>query len=179
MINLIPIEEKRKNRRNFYLRILTVFLLMLSLAFLVADISVLPANIFSSLKKNLANIRLENIKKEPLPVVDEQTSNVINDLDNKLNLIDKIEKEKFLVSKNVFDKILAEKTPDVKITNIFYETDPANQKSIIVSGIATNREALLSFQNVLKADPIFSKVDLPISNFIKDSNIEFNLNLTE
>ena len=47
-----------------------------------------------------------------------------------------------------------------------------------ISGIATNREVLLSFGKALEYDISFSKVDLPISNFVKGKNISFRLTVT-
>jgi len=48
---------------------------------------------------------------------------------------------------------------------------------VSIEGIAPSREILLAFRRLLENDPLFKSVDLPISNFIKGSNIRFNLNL--
>jgi hypothetical protein len=51
-------------------------------------------------------------------------------------------------------------------------------EKISISGRASSREVLLSFRRTLEDNPAFSKVDLPISNFIKGSNIRFYITLT-
>ena len=65
----------------------------------------------------------------------------------------------------------------IKITEILYQNDPQTGERINISGKAPNREVLLLFRRILEDNTAFSKVDLPISNFVKGSNIKFYLNL--
>ena len=58
-----------------------------------------------------------------------------------------------------------------------YENDATKGKKVTVLGIAPSRELLLLFRRALEDDVAFKKVDLPISNFVKGSNIEFSLSL--
>jgi len=72
--------------------------------------------------------------------------------------------------------VISKKMTDIKINQILYKNEPAG-KSIGVRGIAPNRERLLLFRRALEEDPLFKKVDLPISNFTKGLNIQFYLSL--
>ena len=93
-------------------------------------------------------------------------------------MITKTEKEKFLVLENAFNQVIFQKMPDIKLTEITYDKSVDGVKNIKVKGFALNRERLLLFRQSLENNPTFSKVDLPISNFVKEKNISFNLNLT-
>jgi len=66
---------------------------------------------------------------------------------------------------------------NIKITDISYENDSLNGKKISIQGTAPSREVLLSFRQAFENDNTFKQVDLPISNFVKGSNIQFYLSL--
>jgi hypothetical protein len=178
MINLIPIKDRKEATKDFYFRFFTLFFVALSFSVLIASIVLLPSYFFSLVKKSSANTKLEMQKKEPVPLLDQETLLIIENLKNKLNLIEKAELDKFYVSQKVISEILFKKMPDIKINSISYEKDPKENKLIKINGLAPNRERLLLFRQILEEDSAFSKVNLPISNFVKGSNIEFYLELT-
>ncbi|MBU0999320.1 hypothetical protein KKG24_03395 [Patescibacteria group bacterium] len=177
MINLIPKEEKKKMIKAFYYRLGILFVVMLNLCLLVAFFSILPSYFISSVKNSLINTRLENQKLKLLPPLGEESLALIKDIDNKLSLVEKFEKNKFLVSSEVINAILLQKIPDIKITQILYKNDEINGRKISITGIAPSREVLLLFRQLLEDSPAFTSVDLPISNFVKGSDINFHLSL--
>jgi len=177
MINLIPIEERKRMIKDFYFRFFTVLFIILGLSMVVASIVFLPSYFFSIVKKNSVDQKLEIQKKEPVPQIDEETLSQIQDLRNKLSLVEKAETSKFSISEKVISEIVSKKMPDIKINHISYENDPVKKMSVKINGVAPSRERLLLFRNTLEQDPLFSEVNLPISNFIKGSNIEFYLDL--
>ena len=68
------------------------------------------------------------------------------------------------------------KMPEIKIDSIYYGNTPKGRE-IRINGSAPSREKLLIFRLALENDPSFSRVDLPISNFVKGSDIKFFLTL--
>lgn len=177
MINLVPKEEKQKMVKSFYYRFTTICLLAFSLSILIGVMAMAPSYFLVYLKKDLADKKLEIQKNEPMPVLDQQTALVIEDLNHKLDLIQNAEKSKFLVSEKVVDAILAKKITDIKIIEIDYKNDISGGRSINIQGFAPSRETLLSFRLGLEKDENFKQVDLPISNFVKGSDIKFSLSL--
>lgn len=178
MINLIPNQEKKRKVKDFYFRLVVVFFVVLGFCFLIASAAILPSYFLSFVKKNLNDTKLEAQKKEPIPPASQSTVNLVADLNNKLNLIENAQKNKYLVSVKVINEIISKKMSDIKITQIFYENSSIAGKKISIRGVAPSRERLLLFRLALEDDTAFKKVDLPISNFVKGSNIEFSLNLT-
>ncbi|KKS24036.1 MAG: hypothetical protein UU82_C0013G0004 [Candidatus Nomurabacteria bacterium GW2011_GWC2_41_8] len=150
---------------GFYYKLAILFLMVLDFCILVAVISITPSYFLSSAKSASINTKLEIQKNEPLPLFDQQTLTVIN------------EKNKFLVSQKIIQAILLNKRSDIKITQILYENDPAQGKKISITGTAPSREILLLFRRALENDSAFKNVNLPISNFVKGSNIQFYLSL--
>jgi hypothetical protein len=177
MINLIPKEEKKKMTKDFYFRLSILFFLMVSFSILVATVAIIPAYFLSSVKYNTANIKLETQKNEPLPSIGEQSLSTIKNINSELGLVENAEKNQFLISQKVINSILLNKRIDVKITQILYQNDAVLGKKISILGTAPSREVLLLFRQTLEDNPTFKSVDLPISNFVKGSNIQFYLNL--
>lgn len=177
MINLIPKEEKGKMARVFYYKLVVLLLLALGTSFLIILAAILPSYFLSSVKNNIVNAKLETQKSEPVPLPDQQTLLVIKDLNNKLSLIEHAENSKFTISEKVINAIISKKMADIKITDISYENDPLKGKKVGIQGIAPSREVLLSFRLALENDKLFKQVDLPISNFVKGSDIQFYLSL--
>lgn len=165
--------------RGFYYRLVVLLLITVSVSFLVVFAAVIPSYFLSVVKNNIVNTKLELQKNETVPLPDQQTLAIIKDLDSKLSLLEKSEKNKFIVSEKVINAIILRKLPKIKITNISYEANSAKTKSkrISIQGVAPSREVLLAFRIALENDVSFKQVDLPISNFIKGSNIQFYLSL--
>lgn len=177
MINLIPNQEKKKMARDFYIKLVAVFYLVLGSAVFIASTSILPPYFLSSVNKNAVNDRLKLQENVPVPIVGEGTLNKVKELDKKLILVESLKDKHFLVSEKVINKIISLKAPEIRITKISYRNLEENGKTIILEGIAPTRKSLLSFNQVLKEDPFFKEVNLPISNFVKESDIIFSISL--
>ncbi|MFA5792068.1 MAG: hypothetical protein WC884_03470 [Candidatus Paceibacterota bacterium] len=177
MINLIPNQEKKKKVKDFYFRLTVIFFLALGICILIASFSILPSYFISSIKRDLANTKLEMQKNEPILLIDKNFITIIEDLNKKLDLIENVQKNKYLVSQKVINEIVLRKMSDIKINQISYEDNLLSGKTISIHGMAPSRERLLLFRRALEDDVAFKKIDLPISNFTKGSNIEFYLNI--
>ena len=175
MINLIPNQDKKKMAKNFYIRLTALSFAMFGICILFTSAALLPAYFMSLTKKNIAEEKLETQKNNTVPELDKQSLATIKNLNNQLNLIESAQKNKFSVSKNIIQEILSQKMSDIKISQISYQIDPIKGKTITLTGLAPSRERLLTFQQALQADTNFKSVDLPISNFLKNTNIQFNL----
>jgi len=177
VINLIPKEERKKMTIDFYYRFLSLLFLLLSFVVLILSVAILPAYFLSSVKESISNAKLENQKNEGVPLLGQQSLSDVKNINNKLSLVENAEKNKFPISEKVINEILSKKTTDIKITQILYVDGATIGGKISVLGVASSREALLSFERALGDDPKFTNVNLPISSFIKESNIDFDLNL--
>jgi hypothetical protein len=177
MINLIPNEEKKLMAKNFFYRLATVFFMALGFCMLIASVTLLPSYFLSSTKEDLITKKLEAEKAEPIDLLDQQTLKTLSDIDNKLLTIEKSEKNKFVVSERIVNQIVSKRISDVKINQIVYENSDTGEKIINIYGTASSRSRLLVFREILEENPLFKQVNLPISNFIKGSNIQFSLSL--
>lgn len=177
MINLIPIEEKKQIRKDFYNRFLVVFFIMLSVLVVILLITVLPYYFISLENKISTNKELDAQKNEIMPEIDQKALVSIKDLDAKLSLLNEARKNDYTFSQKVINEIVSQKISGIKINKFFYENNSLEGKKVNITGIAQSREQLLLFRQNLESDLMFKDVNLPISNFVKGRNIEFNLNL--
>ncbi len=177
MINFIQKEGKKKMIKSFYFRTIILFLTMVACITLVAVFSTLPAYFMSSVKVGISGNKLEVQKLEPVPLPDQQTMSLVQELNQKLNIIEQARKNQFTISKNVISAIILKKIPSIKITDISYQYNSLQEKKVSIQGTAPSREVLLLFRRALEDDVAFKQVDLPISNFVKGSNIKFYLSL--
>ncbi len=185
MINLIPKEEKKKLVKNLYYRLVILFLFVISMSSLVIAVSMLPAYFLASTRNSIVNKKLELQKNEPVPLPDQETLKVIKDVNSKINLVNSAETNKFSVSERVINSIILKKLPGIQITDISYlnstpdgmGADVLQARKISIQGNAPSRELLLMFRQALEDTSNFKQVDLPISNFVKGSNIQFYLSL--
>lgn len=177
MINLIPIKEKKEIRKDFYYRFLTVFFVMLGFLVFVFLVAILPAYIISFEKKVSTSKNLEIQKNKVMPEIDQKAQIAIKDLNARLALLEKARKNKYVFSEKVINEIILQKVSGIKINRFFYQNNSLEGRKVNITGIAQNREQLLLFRQALEEDSLFKNVDLPISNFVKGNNIEFNLNL--
>jgi hypothetical protein len=177
MINLIPNEEKKVMIKDFYFRLATVIFCAMGFVVLIATISMLPSYFISSGEGYLTKESLTQEQVEELDKMNKQTMVTVNDLDTKLSLIEKAVKSKFLISERIINAVLLNRVSGIKISQISFVNDKTNGKVVNVRGTAPSRERLDIFKRALEDDSLFKKVDLPISNFVKGSNIQFFLNI--
>lgn len=177
MINLVPNEEKKSMIQAFYYRLVVVFLLAIVVVVLISVFVLLPSYFISSVRRNIVSSKLEIVKSESINLADQQILTEISDIDSKLTLIEKTSKNTFLVSEKIISEIIANKISGIKISQISFEENEADGKKINIRGSASSRERLALFRTALEEDSLFKKVDLPISNFVQGSNIQFSLSL--
>ncbi len=175
MINLIPIKEKKKIQKDFYLRIVIVFFVILGTSILISSILLIPSFFYSSIQKNLISNQLDNLKNNNTVEIKAEYASVIFHLDKKLKIINESQNGKFLISEKVINEVLNTRTNGIVIDQINYNYDPLVGRTIDIKGIALTRESLLFYKNNLENNPNFESATLPISNFIKPNNIPFSL----
>ena len=147
---------------------------MLSLALFFIVIALMPAYFFSTQREKFISDKLVGLSLEPVPELSSDLSANIKELELRIEMINKNKLNEYFITQNIIDIISSKKTAAIKINRISYQKKGAN-KEIVIAGIASSREDLLDFRRSFEQDANFKKVDLPISNFIKGSNIMFHL----
>lgn len=110
-------------------------------------------------------------------------SQSFKDVDAMVQVVDKTNKDLSLLNDvkssvsvtTILESLITEKGPDISFTDIAFTAKTATTSLITLRGVATDRDALVQLSRTLKGDPQFAEVNVPVSNFVKDKNIEFNV----
>ena len=76
-----------------------------------------------------------------------------------------------------FTKIIESKNTNISLTKFSFSPGKRGEIQFLVSGIALDREGLVAFIEELKVKGGFASVESPVSDFAKDKNISFTLNI--
>lgn len=176
MFNVLPDNLKSNIRSQYNLRRIIVFLNIVVFAQIFLLVSLLPSWFVSFYIENNAGAEVAGLEQDKLKGEVVELSTEINSLNNKLALIKSIQTgySPTHMTKNIIDQ----KNSAVYINEITYTKSGDNEVGITIKGVGGDRESLQSFVKKLESSKLFTKVDSPLSNFTKDTNISFSLFLS-
>lgn len=182
MLNILPIEEKKKNLKEYRLRLTVVALSLLS-ALALINVALLAPAYFSAFSKEAgARLEIQNFtgKSAADAAREEDAARLaVADVTKKLNLFlgASTSTAARSIPSETLGKIFALKTPAIKISSAFYDATP-DREQFIITGNSLDRDSLALFVDALKKDGAFTTVELPIRSYVKSTDIDFSMTLT-
>lgn len=168
MLKLLLEKDKKEIKKEYAFRFLNVFLNIFIFILIVYTILTLSNYI-------LVKAEYENTLKYSKQINDSALLQKQKDLEKEIKNINKkaelLGGEKQIPSEIVAE-LLSHRNDKIVINNINYSLE-----KIDVSGIANDRDGLISFVDNLNQSEIFEQTDLPVSNFTKNNNIPFSLSV--
>ncbi len=177
MANLITEKQKTEIKRDYVIRLSATGLLLVSLlgifflAYLVPyylSVSKKDQRVAEQFKSALNAENKENSRTSVAQIVAQTL--------DELRAVELYTADS-LVPSTYFTKIIGSKNANIKITRLTYTALKKGQGQFLVSGVAKNREGLVTFIDDLKVRAGFASVDSPVSDFAKDKDIAFTLNI--
>ncbi len=178
MSNLLPLEQQKEIHREYVLRRAIILLAFLLVVLVAAVVFLLPSFVVSYYKKGEMTDRVTYFTQSDAALKEDDTIRLkLHDVNKKLEVVKAPDQNFYIYS--LFRTILADQVPGVKLTELSYDTKSSKDGSgyITVGGTALDRESLTVFVNNLSREVVFSSVDLPISNFAKDRDIDFSIQI--
>lgn len=176
MFNLLPENEKRNILREYNFRraiVLTAFLFALGV---IACVSLFPSFLLSSAKIIEEEAQLASIKKSDTFQEADRLNASLIETNLKIQSLKPLNNEQYIV--DVIGTVIAKKNDAIRINGfLFKRGNGKDTGSLTVSGLTRDRESLSAFVRELEKEPLFTKVVLPISNFTKDRNAEFSIQI--
>jgi hypothetical protein len=174
MINLVPPKAKKSIQIEYWLRVLTTWLFLWSFALVCGAAALIPAYVLIETQSsvyetsaaevsqkiadyNLASTALIRSSQQARYVLDERDVISISSL---ISLIESLQ------------------DADIQLTDIAINRTDKAISPIKLGGVASNRQALASFRDVLLEQTSVKDVDLPISNLARDKDIPFSITVT-
>lgn len=178
MFNILSTEEKKKILTEYRLRLAVAVVFAVAILFLANLILLVPSYLITTSKYNDATNVLAELEGKPGTVVQEKNINAqISSVNKNINLFLSENTSSKLSPTSVISSILSIKGPSIKIYGFTYDTAPKQDK-MVISGVSLDRESLALFVENLKKDPTFVSVDLPISSYVKSTNLDFSIVIT-
>lgn len=170
--SLIPLTERKRLHKEYYVRVTVVSLVAIACAIVVGSAALFPAYIrawfdhFAS-QGAIAAVRSANSSDKSLNAAksDLGASAVL------VAVLAKDEQPRF--SDLVRNVILVKQS--ILISGFAIQYADAKTVSVTLSGTASTRDDLLSFKSRLEAAFPGTKIDIPISQLAKSSNIAYSL----
>ncbi len=172
-LNLLPFQDK-KNLESAELSRLIASLAVCFLFFLIIFILLLVSTYFSlsilsEEQKKLIEIRQSDPKTQEILEIEEKIKQT-NQLIKQVYL----KQEEMILWTPLLEKMTKIVPSGIYLTNFFYQT---TDNQITLNGWADQRENLLYFQESLEKNSFFKEVEAPLSNLIKQSDIDFSFTL--
>ena len=173
MINLIPTTVRNAVIKEYWLRVLSVFLFIISVVAGVIAVLFLPVYVLVSTQ---VDVYAESAKQAAERVADFDIS--AKPLTDANLLAERILKQKKIENFSTIIKLVESLQPAGITINVI-ELSRAGETlaSVRVDGSAKTRNDLASFRDILLKNESIADVILPISNLAKESDIEFTLSI--
>ncbi|HMO77890.1 MAG TPA: hypothetical protein PKA42_00100 [Candidatus Paceibacterota bacterium] len=171
MINLIPTTVRNAVIKEYWLRVLSVFLFIISVVAVVITLLFLPVYVLVSTQ---VEVYAESAKQAAERVADFDVS--AKNLTDANQLAQKILEQKQVKNFSTIIKLVESlQTTGITINAIDLSRAGQSLGSVRVDGLAKTRNDLASFRDNLIQHESIADVILPISNLAKESDIEFTL----
>ena len=177
MANLITEKQKKALKLDYRIRLCAVILFMICLLGFFILAYVVPYYV-SLDKKDLkvAEQFKSVIGVENKENIGESASQVVARTVEELKVVG-LYYQKSTSPSVYFSKVIQNKNSSVRIMSLSFNLGLDGQSKLLVGGIAQSREGLVSFIEDLKVKAGFASVESPISDFAKDRDISFTLNI--
>jgi len=175
MFNLMPKPEKILIRGRYNRRLLSVMFLAAGVSAVFAVLLAAPSYILSLSKNNLAE---QNLKKLDNPTDAKEAKDFQTLVETTKKKTDILSAEKSETSfAKIADKVSRLLPAGVSIFSFSFQPDGKGGGKLAMEGKSKARTNLMIFARALEKETNFSGIDLPVSNFAKESDIDFSINL--
>jgi cytochrome bd-type quinol oxidase subunit 2 len=173
MINLIPPEALKEVKKEYWIRVFSVWAVLVGFAFLIIAILHVPVYHLLGTQKDSY--------QDAYTTANEQTSEfkIAEDSIKNANavatlLTKKNEQTPFSYVIATIDSLVPN---GVVIASYSLTRKDGGLSTIAISGVATGRSTLTSFKNAIENDPLFKVASIPLSDLTKDKDIPFTLTI--
>ena len=164
--NLLPKESKKELRNEYLVRMLSVATFLLAVSVLVGTASLAPSliSLSSALDQYQSQVDAGATTTEQAPVRElGRVAGLLETLNAKLDTEPMTE---------LLDDVVAVRPTGIELTGITFERSPL---SFSLRGVATTRDALVTYKRSLEGLERVTEVSSPISDLAKSSDLEFTL----
>lgn len=175
-MNLILVSDKNLLKSGFKSRLFVLAASLFSTAFLAGIAMLLPAFFLTRQHLDTANPVILTEKTDNS--LGEELATFPNEINNKLRFLQTYEAEPHFVP--ILSQVVANLPANVRLNSILINKSVGKDKSgtnLLISGVASTRESLISYGESLRATKMFSSVEVPVSSLTKDKDLPFSMKM--
>lgn len=176
VINILPLREKKRLRRKYWARLVSVFLGFLILIEIFLMLLLLPSYFLASSKSNIALYKLGTFTAKNPEIKTVDLNKTIKSINNKVSFLVK-QNLKPQTMEKIFSWLLDNRPSGITFNQILFNQKEDGTSTLNVAGVAKNRSVLSNFKTLLNDNPDYKTVNLPISDFIDPTDIHFNISI--
>ncbi len=173
---LLPLHERILLRREYHIRVTIVFLFLLCLSLLIGISSLFMTYMKALSLESEIQAKVKSLDKDG---VSGDIKEIQQSVVRSLALLDSLNKEKTPILYSDLIAGLINMRGTLKFTGFSVAKSGTTTYSINLQGIAPTRNSLLSFKSNFENLTPGNKVELPVSELAKSSNINFSLQLKQ
>lgn len=175
MFNLIPDGVKEKIWNDYQKRHIIVWLSALLVFVMVLLVFLLPTYVYVLFEEENMRADVEAVKNSLELRKADDVVGKIKETNEQLKALSWLKNS--VKTAEGLEQALHAKDSFIHVTEIQYFETKIGSSTLMLKGIADKRESLRGFVTKLQSIEGFSKVELPVSNFAKDKDIEFTINM--
>ena len=175
MLNILPFEEKKKLFREYRLRLSVVAIFAVSLLLLASLILLVPSYFLAMTKYSFVKDQVTKLEASQARTGQEkEVDTEIKKVNKKVALFLGDEKTPSAAPSEFILKVIGMKNSTLRVYGLLYDVTVLRER-LVLTGQAASRDGLATFVETLKKDKTFTLVDLPISSYVKSTNIDFSV----
>lgn len=175
MINLIPPSARKAVFTEYWIRVMSMWMLLVGIACLVVAIFQSPAFLLVSLKLKASLDVVAEAKVQEEQFLAGQRA--IENAHQLSALLLRTEETTSFVT--ITDKLNELSGPSIRLDGIdIIRGEDDMIETLDAMGVADTRAALNEYRNRIEADELFSEVFLPLSNLAKQEDILFKISIS-
>lgn len=175
LTNLLPENRLRSLRQVYFFRLATVAVLVLSFVAVVHGVLLLPSYLFVQAQVAERQERLDTLTRTLAGAAEKEVSARVAAIGADSAYLAK--RAAAAKASTATQAVLAVPREGVRLTGVSFAPEDDGAQ-MLLSGVAASREALRRFEQALSDESYIAGVELPISAYAKESNIDFTITLT-
>jgi hypothetical protein len=175
--NFLPPDRKHAFTRNYFIRLVTILVILATIAVVVHAVLLVPTYLYVSNIHTQAKTQLTSLSQH-VPGGDADASTRLERLEQDATRL--LASGTQSSSSMLMQKFLAVPHEGVALQSFTVDVGGAQANSMKArfSGVSSSREALRSFHSRLSALSFVVSADLPLSVYAKDKDIPFSIDVT-
>ena len=173
MINLIPPAAKTAVKREYFIRVGAVWLLIWSVAIVIGGVTLLPTYVLINSQVQVYSATAAAASEKVASYKD--IADELVQTSNQARLI--VETARLEPLSGYFAAITSAADAGITVLSTRLSRADGGLSPLTVTGVAQDRQSLAAFRDRLLADEHIATVDLPIANLAQDKNITFTLTI--